>query len=238
MAVLIKATDTNMLTEDDNMNLLRNKKKDVPKVYCKTCTATCPVCKKEHTADVCIDAQRYLDGSPIMTIEQCLSRFVVCDSCGYIFNMEYPSAGWLEGRQQEYQRATTQIYENQNIRKLMLLDALSTREYKGWMWLRYYQDIQDNEKARLVMNEMLTRPYEFDPKLGNDSFVAVRLPHLCFFRTELRDIDFLRQLGRFDEAQEKALYCLRNLEQLHLTAFEDYLKTELRLIRKRDTTLQ
>lgn len=209
--------------------------KKTPKLYYKTCTAKCPTCGKEHTANVCIDAQCYLDGTPMMTIEQCLSKFIICDECGYIFNIASPSGALPNGLKEEYAHVATQAYADEYLRKLTLLQALSTQKHRGWMWLRYYQSTHNTTEAYAVMEEMIAHSQKLVIPMGNDSFMALSLPCQCFFPYELRDIDLLRQLGRFKEANDKITYYQQRIQEPKFDCFDEYLKIERKLINKRDT---
>lgn len=205
------------------------------KITQKTATATCPVCGKEHTSTVCEDAPLYLDGTPMMTLEQCLSKFVICDECGYIFNLLSPSGGLLEGQKQEYAAAVATTYDDENLRKLMLLRALSSYKTRGWMWVRYYQEQGKHDVAHTIMREMIANQRKRMTSVGNDAFAYINLPCQFCFYDDYRDVDLLRQLGDFEAANA----CLKNLmqdaRQNNDAALETYLKAEAKLIKKKDT---
>ena len=209
--------------------------KKTPKLYHKTYTAKCPTCGKEHTATACIGAQRHLDGTPMMTMEQCLSKFIICNECGYIFDISSPGGGLHESKRQEYQTLAGQHYDNEYIKKLTLLRMLSRNQERNWMWLRYYQAVNQPAEVYAVLQEMISNPQKTVTPMGNDSFMALSLPCQCFFPDELRDIDLLRQMGRFDDAHDRISYYQQHIKEPKFDCFEEYLKIERKLVNKRDT---
>ena len=71
--------------------------------------------------------------------------------------------------------------------------------------------------------------------MGNDSFAAIQLSRQCFFSDELRDIDLLRQLGRFKEAKQRIRAAYQQEYQSTVEDFEQFLRIESILVTMRIT---
>ena len=221
------------------MGLFTRQEVKVPTITKTEYTRECPMCGKEHTVEVCTWAPCYLDGTPMMTLEQYYSRFVICDECHYIFDAKTccgPLSDYAHQRFPLVREAAMQTYENDILKKQAMLNTLYGNPEVSWVNVRYHQERGQDDAANDIMRQIIANNAEFTQVMGNDSLQYMSLPGQTFYTQDWQKLDYLRQLGLFTDANN---FC----KKLHQRAIQEnddsllsFVQTESKLIRKKDST--
>jgi hypothetical protein len=134
------------------------------------------------------------------------------------------------------QAAAQHSYPNEIAKKRALLDIrYNQAKNPSWIDLHEACESRDNTRATQIMELMLDAPNPFERVMGCDSFYEFDLPGQFFFQPKYATLDYLRRLGRFNEAKELLKQLSAEAQIRNNEGLRRLLNKQKQLIRKKDT---
>ena len=207
---------------------------------------TCPVCGKQHTVHKHYKVKNlHLDATPAEPVVNRLNAYTICD-CGMLcFNAAdevYKPAEMIQDA--AYQQVLQRDDLDVNEKKLMLMH-IGLFDKTAPLLLAHYCQQPEKCQRWLEMALFVTEnaPQSINRQLSGTAMPAMKInarknPFMgrWFYTAQHQRIDLLRQLGRFEDAEQE----LNDLKTNHeiLPAEQRFFDTEYHLIKQKNTSLQ